>query len=98
MRDTRKLRLRLLARLNIIRRSSLRFSNTPCKKGKGRNMNSVIAAVVWLLPLLIYLAAFRDTSSMRIVWSIVMLLFTWVGLLVRFIYGLVAANTDARLP
>lgn len=58
----------------------------------------LIGALIWLAPFLIYLFAFRDAPNMRVVWSIVILLFTWVGLAVRFVYGFVAVNTDARLP
>lgn len=59
---------------------------------------TLIGTLIWLTPFIIYLLAFRDSSNMRIVWSIVMLLFTWVGLAVRCVYGFIAVNTDARLP
>lgn len=59
---------------------------------------TLIGTVIWLLPFLIYLLAFRDPPNMRIVWSIVTLLFTWIGLAVRFVYGVIAVNSGARLP
>ena len=55
-------------------------------------MTTIIGGLIWLLPFLIYLLAFSDPPNMRIVWSFVTILFSWVGLVARFIYGVVRAS------
>ena len=48
---------------------------------------TIIGGLIWLLPFLIYLLAFSDPPNMRIIWSFVTILFSWVGLLARVLFG-----------
>lgn len=50
---------------------------------------TIIYLLGWLLPVLVYLFVFSDPPKTRLIWVIITLVFSWLGLLARFIFGLV---------
>lgn len=50
-------------------------------------MQSIIALIIYLLPLILYFVFFKDSGAKQIIWAIVVFLFSWIGLLVRWIVG-----------
>ncbi len=53
-------------------------------------MSTLITIVIWLLPFIIYLMVFNDNSRAKILWGVLTIAFSWVGLIGRLIYGLIA--------
>lgn len=50
-------------------------------------LNQILGAIIWLLPLILYFFLFKDGGVKQIIWAIIIFFTTWIGLLVRWLIG-----------
>lgn len=55
-------------------------------------LQQIIGIIIWLLPLILYFVLFKDGGTKQIIWAIVVFIFSWFGLLARWIVALLGKD------